>query len=192
MGLEDVLDDIQKRKEETIDQISRETESEIGKIIQAAKAEAASITKGAKERAKDESKQITTRILSRANIEGRMLLNNTMNERVEEAVSELVKNIDAYRKSGSYRKLLVSLSQKALDQLGPGSALYSRGDDVEYLKKSFPKIRVEQIDRDILGGVVAVSDGGRREIDYSLENIIDAVKDDFASQVLKSIGGLDD
>ena len=192
MGLEDVLDDIQKRKEETIDQISRETESEIGKIIQAAKAEAASITKGAKERAKDESKQITTRILSRANIEGRMLLNNTMNERVEEAVSELVKNIDAYRKSGSYRKLLVSLSQKALDQLGPGSALYSRGDDVEYLKKSFPKIRVEQIDRDILGGVVAVSDGGGREIDYSLENIIDAVKDDFASQVLKSIGGLDD
>ncbi len=191
MGLEDILDDIQKRKEENIDQISRETEDEIGKIIQAAKAEAASIAKDTKERAKEESSQIITKAVSRANIEGRMLFNKATNEKVEEAIKGVMNSVERYRKSDSYRKLLVTLSQKALNQLGPNSIVYSRKDDLEYLKRALPKVSIEPIDHDITGGVVVVSNDGRMEIDYSLENIIEDMKDSFASQMLKIIGGSD-
>ena len=192
MGLEDVLDNIRKHKEEMIAEIVKKADLETARITQEAKAEASMALKESRDKAKADAAQIMTREISRANIEGRMLLNNAINEKVDAAISGILEDMDSYRKSGSYRSMLVKLSKKAMSELGSNCAIYCSGDDYDYLKGQLQKATIKRAVSNMSGGIIAVSEDGKREVDYSIKNIIDGMKDSIASEILKRMEGLNE
>ncbi|MCL4404791.1 V-type ATP synthase subunit E family protein [Candidatus Marsarchaeota archaeon] len=192
MGLEEIVAEINKRKELEVSKILSDARSEASKIIDAAKQKAAEEYKELTSKAEFEAAQIKAREQSKANIEAKRLLYNAISEKLSSAEALLRENIGEYKQGDTYAALIEKLANNCLEELGYDCTIYASADDIKALKKKFPKANLKQADGDLDFGVYAISSDGKRVIDYGLESIMHASRGAFYSRLLKAINGKHD
>ncbi|MEM3827397.1 MAG: V-type ATP synthase subunit E family protein [Candidatus Micrarchaeaceae archaeon] len=186
MGLQDVLENIRKHSEESLSKIESDTAAQEKEILDSAKEEAKGILEAARGRAKKDAELIKAKEAARARIDGRMIYNNALGEKAESAIELLKESIGSYTKTSEYKSLLEVLVAKALANLGEGCTIFARREDMPYIKK-IPGVHSLQAGEGFAGGIKAATADGKREVDYTIESIIDAMKDRLASRIIDFI-----
>lgn len=189
MGLEEIIDDIEKKKQLETDRLIGDARAQASEIIKAAKDAASKKSKEILDAADLEAKQIKARELSKANIEAKRLVYSAMQESLDNAYKELRKNIASYLKSSQYKALLLKLYNTALDEIGEGCTVYVRKDDVQALEGLKRKAKILDAGSAFAGGLIAVSADGKKELDYSMDRILEIIKPRMYSKLLKLITG---
>jgi vacuolar-type H+-ATPase subunit E/Vma4 len=189
MGLEEILKGIKSRKEATLAQIASDTKAQRDKIIGEAKEQAKAIAKEGRAHAKRDAELIEARETSKARIEGKMIYNNALNDRIEEALTSIRNDLGSFTKSNTYNKLLDKLANEVLAGLGNDCTIFANSNDIAYLKGRIKGGNLIQAKEEFIGGIKAVSKDGRREMDYSLESIMEGLRDGLASRIIEELRG---
>lgn len=190
MGLEEILKNIELDTKTKVKQIADEADAEVGKIDNQSRNEVEEYRKNAKIKAENDAKQLLTRELSRANTEAKGVYQGAVNNYIDDSISQLNENIGSYLNSADYQKLLNKLAGMATQELGPGCTLEVRKADAQKLKAPKDSKVVASKD-DFIGGVRATSEDGKRYVDYSMEKIIETLRDNMAVGLLEMIKGGD-
>ncbi len=187
MGLEDILSEIEKKRELEVAKTLNDAKAQAAKIIEEAKADAASKSAASLDKAEFEAKQITARELSKANIEAKRLYYDALSQKLDSAYSMLMQDISEYRNSDQYKKLLQKLYDYAITTLGPDADVIARKEDIAVIRKAHPKAKITEADASFLGGLVAQSKDGRIELDYNMETIMQSIMPKLYSKFLALI-----
>jgi vacuolar-type H+-ATPase subunit E/Vma4 len=192
MGLEEIVAGIEKRKEQETSKLLSEARAEADKIIKDAKARAASESKETISRAEFEASQIKAREQSKANIEAKRILYSSMAEKLSAAEAELRASISEYKNTDDYKALILKLCSNALDALGADCEVHAAKDDMQLIKKKFPKAKLSEAPEGFAFGLYANSSDGKMAIDYGLDSMLSKVRDGFYSRLIKVINGKND
>ncbi len=186
MGLEEILKNIELETKAKTKQIANAADAEIRKIEEEGQAAVAGHRKSARIKAEADAKQLLTRELSRANTEAKGIYQNAVNNYINDSMTSLNDNIGSYLESQEYQKLLNTLAGMVTQELGQGCTIAVQKRDVPKLKQ-IKDVKVIEAKEKFLGGVRATSNDGKRYMDYSIEKIIESLRDSIAVGLLKMI-----
>ncbi|MCL5100253.1 MAG: V-type ATP synthase subunit E family protein [Candidatus Marsarchaeota archaeon] len=189
MGLEDILENINRTTKESVKRITDEAKGEADSIRAEAEAKAQSIMQEYSAKAESDAKQLATRELSKASIAAKMEYSAEVNKRVSKAIDSIRGNLQKYAKSPAYRKLLAALAQKAAGELGEGCTLYVQEGDMQLIKQDGKGFKVAKAKDRFAGGLKGSSIDGKREVDYTLEAILQGLHGKVALELVKLIKG---
>ncbi|MCL4387881.1 V-type ATP synthase subunit E family protein [Candidatus Marsarchaeota archaeon] len=192
MGLEEIVAGIDKRKEQETSKLLSEARAEADRIMNEAKEKASSESKGIISKAEFEASQIKAREQSKANLEAKRLLYGSMSDKLSAAEAELRASISEYKNTEDYKALVLKLYSNALDALGNDCEVHAAKDDMQLIKKKFPKAKLYEAQEGFAFGLYANSSDGKMVIDYGLDSILSKVKDGFYSRLIKAINGKND
>ncbi len=187
MGLEEIIKNIESDTKSKTKQIVDDAGAEAQKIKDAAAAEADEYTKSANAKADNDAKQLLMRELSRANIEAKGVYQNAVSSYINDSVKMLSNNIGEYMNSADYQKLLGKLAMLAVQELGSGCTLMLQKADIPKLKMAPKDAKIVESKEKFLGGLRGLSQDGTMYVDYSIEKIIDSLKDGIAVKLLDLI-----
>jgi len=185
MGLEEILKNIESDTKAKAKQIADSTEAEIDKINEQSLAEVEEYKKNARIKAENDAKQLMTRELSRANTEAKGVYQSAVNDYINDSMDSLNGTIDKYLEGPDYRKLLNKLAEMATRELGEGCTLMVQRRDAQKLKTT--GVKVAEATEEFLGGLRATSEDGKLYVDYSIEKIIELLRDSIAVRLLEKI-----
>ncbi len=188
MGLEDILEGIDRTAKENAKRITDEAELEANRIRADADAKARDITQDYSSRAESDAKQLATRELSKASIAAKMAYSMRVNELISVAIGSIRSGLQKYAKSPTYKKLLAVLAGRAASELGDGCTLYVQASDMQLIKNG-GAFAVAQAKEKFAGGLRGVSADGKQEVDYTLEAILDGLHGKIALELMKRIKG---
>jgi len=192
MGLEEIISEINKRKDLEVSKILSDARAEASRKIEEAKVQSSKESKEILSKAEFEATQIKAREQSKANIEAKRILYEALSEKLLEAESVLHSDISEYKSTEGYKALLLKLYSNAVDALGKDCKVYVAEDDMPIIKKKFPKAKLNAAADGFTFGLYAESADGKMVVDYGLENIILRSKDKFYSRLIKAINGKND
>ncbi|MGC8687526.1 MAG: V-type ATP synthase subunit E [Candidatus Micrarchaeia archaeon] len=180
MGFEEVLRSIREKAESETNAIIEQAESESASILEDANAKASAYIALMDSRAKSDSARLIASTESRANIEAKHLIDKEVNQKLADAMAMLQAYLQEYSKSEEYAKLMGALSEKALKLLGE-CTIYVQKRDLKLLKGA------KASEESFLGGLIAVSKDGTKQVDYTLEGILSRISDSVMSKLIKEI-----
>jgi vacuolar-type H+-ATPase subunit E/Vma4 len=180
MGFEEVLRSIREKAENEAKTIIEQAESESSLILNDANAKALAYSEAMAAKAKSDSARLLASAESKANIEAKHIIDQAVNQRLNEAMSMLREYLAEYPKSGEYAKLMNALSQRSSQLLGE-CTIYVQKRDMKLLKGS------KEAKESFSGGLIAVSNDGTKQIDYTLEGILSRLNDSIISKLIKSM-----
>ncbi len=187
MGLEEIIKNIEADTKAKSKQIVDAANAEAKKIEENAAAEAAEQTKDSNSKADSDAKQLLTRELSRANIEGKGIYQEAVNGYINDAMQTLGDNLGDYTASAEYQKLLGVIAATAVKELGPGCTLMLQKRDLQKLRGAGKDAKITESREQFAGGLRGLSQDGKMYVDYSLEKIIESLKDGIAVKLLDQI-----
>lgn len=188
MGLEDILKNIESDTKAKVRQTVDQSISDAQVIADQAAAQADKIMKDSRAKAEMDAKQLQARELSRANIEAKNTYQNSVNKALGESFKAIQDGLWDYVNTDDYAKLLNKLAAMAISELGDGCTLVVQKKDIPKLKLR-GNAKVEASDKEFVGGVIGVSANGMMSVDYSLEKVLDGMKDGIAVKLLDLIKG---
>jgi vacuolar-type H+-ATPase subunit E/Vma4 len=189
MGLEEILENIDKVTEESVRSIIAEANEEAKRILGEADSAAKERANASKAKAEADSRQLIAKEVSKASIASRMAYYAEVNRRVGAAFDGITAGLQAYAQSPSYKKLMAALAARAVQELGDNcTLLVQKGDDV-VVKQGKRKVTVSVASERFAGGLKAVSADGKEEIDYTLETLVERLRDRVATRLLERIRG---
>ena len=167
MSLEEVLNDIERDKEERKKQIADATSQETAKIELEREEKIQALQMEYENRMKEEGDRLYSSIIDRANVEAR----NTIRMRVQEILDqyaakadEWIKNLPQSKEYADILKKMIDVSRKSL---GPDCVIKAnKADRDKILDKN-----VDFGDVDPFGGILATTKDGRVELDLRLSKI---------------------
>ncbi len=186
MGLDEILEKIEKDSEAKVEKIIEAAHSESKKIVDDAKRKGDERINSAKEKAEFESKAMIAREESRTRIEAAQRYQEALNAHINGAVDTVRKHLDEYRKSPDYKKLLNKLVERSVSDLGEGCTIYVNQSDVPLIRQS-EQFHIAEPQDAFSGGIKAVSKDGTMSVDYTLEELLKGVSDKIAVGILKAI-----
>ncbi|MCL5680083.1 MAG: V-type ATP synthase subunit E [Candidatus Marsarchaeota archaeon] len=192
MGLEEIVAEINKRKELEVSKIISEARSEANRIIAEANAKSSEDSKGIISKAELEASQSRAREQSKANIEAKRILYESLSNKLAEAEALLQGNLSEYKATDGYKALLLKLYSNATEALGKDSRIYVAEEDMSIIKKKFPKAKLNAAHEGFSFGLYAESADGKMTMDYGIESIIARSKEGFYSRLIKAINGKND
>ncbi len=186
MGLKEILEDIDANTDAEIEGITQKAEEEAKRISEEAGARSADKTRRMEAKSKSDAEQIMIRETSKANIAAKMAYDQEANNRIEAAIDKMRDRLQEYMKSAKYGKLLNALAAKAAAELGSDCAILVRKEDMQLLDQE-AGFKLDDVKEHISGGLVAASDDGKMEIDYTLDALLAALHDRLAQKLLERV-----
>ena len=138
-------------------------------------------------KAKSEAAQLLSSMKARSDMAARQLYNAELEARISDAFDWLRKSLPDYAKTKDYTALLKKLASMASEELGDGCRLLVRKEDLQKLKGV--KGAEAGVDSKSAGGLVGVSADGRRYIDFTLETLLNEIRDRLEVRFVKEIEG---
>ena len=186
MGLKEILEDIDANTDAEIEGITQKAEEEAKRISEEAGARSADKTRRMEAKSKSDAEQIMIRETSKANIAAKMAYDQEANNRIEAAIDKMRDRLQEYTKSAKYGKLLNALAAKAAAELGSDCTILIRKEDMQLLDQE-AGFKLGDVKEHISGGLVAASDDGKMEIDYTLDALLAALHDRLAQKLLERV-----
>jgi vacuolar-type H+-ATPase subunit E/Vma4 len=124
---------------------------------------------------------------ARSDMAARQLYSEELEARMSDAFDWLKKGLPDYAKTKSYTALLKKLASMASEELGEGCRLIVKKEDLPKLKG----VRGAEAggDNKSAGGLVGVSADGKRYIDFTLETLLEEMRDRMEVRFVKEIEG---
>ncbi|MCL5430290.1 MAG: V-type ATP synthase subunit E [Candidatus Marsarchaeota archaeon] len=189
MGLEEIVNGINKDTQEKIEAMMKDANAKADRIIEEAKREAEVHKKEMDEKAKHDAQMLDARERSRANIESRHIYDNAVNSKMQEILYIIRSYLSEYVKTADYGKLLNKLESDAEAQLGSDCTVFVMKRDMPILKGAKAKIKAIGEKNSMVGGLEAESADGTRSVDYSLEHLFEDLKQELSAEILKIMMG---
>jgi vacuolar-type H+-ATPase subunit E/Vma4 len=183
MGLEEILKNIEIDTRTRTQQITDAASAELRKMEESSELEVAEFRKSADAKSENDAKQLMTRELSRANAEARALYQKAVNEYLDECIETIQQNTGSYIGSADYPKLLGKLADMAVEELGNDCTIMVQKNDIQKLK-GLKGARVQESRDQFMGGLRAESADGTMYVDYSIEKIMDSLRESVAVKLL--------
>jgi vacuolar-type H+-ATPase subunit E/Vma4 len=186
MGLEEIVARIEKDTElkvkKTLDDAGLKSQS----IMDDAKKQAQDYLSGKLSAASEAAEMLVSKASSKADVEGAQIYQMALNNSIEKSIEDIRKQLAVYAKSEDYKRLLAKLSEAASKELGEGCIIMARKQDMVMIKP-MQGVSVEQAKEAFSGGIVAYSADRKRSIDYTLDKLLDSIKDRVAVEILKRV-----
>jgi vacuolar-type H+-ATPase subunit E/Vma4 len=186
MSLDEIKQNIESDTRSKVKQIVDQAGTEAKKIENDAAEEARRYEESAKGKTATDAKQLLVRELSRANIAGKEIYQSAVNDYLTESTATLQKALPGYTRSKDYKKLLGKLARMAASELGEGCTLMLQSQDIKKLD-SLKGVKIAKSSEKFTGGLKGESSDGKRSIDYSLENILDSMKESIGVRLLSQV-----
>ncbi len=183
MGLEEIIFSIENDTKAKVTKIIDDAKAEAARIRENAAKDAAEYTSEMRFRAQTEANQLIAREASKADIEAKQIYQNAMSSVLNDTISIIRENLSAYAKSDSYTKLLNKLAKRASDELGGDCTIMVQKNDIAKLRGASAK--VVSSEEKFVGGLKAASKDQSMYVDYSLEAILESIKDQLATNLMK-------
>ena len=189
MGLEEILDNIDRATEEEVQHILSDANGEAKRILAEAEASAREQEQAGVEKAESDARQLVARETSKASIAAKMAYYGEVNKRVGAAFEGVSGSLQAYTKTQGYKKLLNALAARAAKELGDGCTILVQQGDVQAVKAGKAKVSIGVAKERFAGGLKAASADGKQEVDYTLEALLERLRDRIAMKLLERIKG---
>jgi vacuolar-type H+-ATPase subunit E/Vma4 len=188
MGLEEIIKNIELDTKSKAKLILDDAATQAEKIYLEADARAKEHIEQVNAKAENDAKQLVMRELSRANIESKGIYQNAVNDSINHSLETLHGSLDEYMKGADYTKLLGKLAALAVGELGAGSTLLLQKADVQKVKTTAIKdATIQEAKEKFVGGLRGFSKDKSMYVDYSLDKIIESLKEDIAVKLLDLI-----
>ncbi|MCL4389441.1 hypothetical protein M1397_02420 [Candidatus Marsarchaeota archaeon] len=186
MGLEEIVDRINKDTEDKANRIIDKARGDASKTLNAAAAKASSIRKMKAAKAENDSGLIVSKAASKAEVDGAQLYQKKVNDSINSSIDALRKHLSKYTKTDEYARLLSKLCSLAEHELGDGCKIEMQKDDAVKIRPG-GKYTIVDAPAGFAGGIRAVSADGKRSVDYSLERLLESMNDRIAVELLKAM-----
>ena len=170
MGLEEIIDSIEKESANKREKILDDARKEAEKRKEMADAKADETIKKFKKRGEFDGNRIISINHSKNIIESRFDYQSRVEDAVKNGKDTLIQNIKRILESEIYPKLIEKILDKAVLELGDDCIIEARKEDIKRIPKGAGFNLKEN--KSLEGGIIAYSKDRKMYIDYSLLNII--------------------
>ena len=185
MGLEEIIANIESDTKAKVASVLDSAAKEGQRIKEDAQKKANEHIDMTKKKAQGDAARLVARELSRANIESRRIYQDALTQAVDSAWDMLGKSLSEYTKSTDYSALLNKLVSIAENDLGSDCTVWVQKADIPKIKKS--RSTVMEAKEEFSGGLRASTKDGKMSVDFTLENILQGIKEDIAVKVLDAV-----
>ncbi|MEM3399868.1 MAG: V-type ATP synthase subunit E [Candidatus Micrarchaeia archaeon] len=189
MGLEELREEILRKARDEAKELEEKAGLESERIIKGAKDERKRILAGAKESANALVEAERRERIAAARLDARNLIGKAKDELIEDSLVKIWEYMKEYTKSKAYDDFLRKVIMRGMKEIGKECTICVRREDVENVKKMFPKADVETAGTSIAGGVIVKSKDGRIRANYSLEAIFEENSALLRRKILDILGG---
>lgn len=183
MGLEEIISNIENDTKAKVNKVVDDAKAEASRIRDNAAKDAAEYTSEMRFRSQTEANQLVARETSKADIEAKQIYQNAVSTVLGGTISTIQDNLSGYVKSDAYVKLLNKLAARAIDELDGDCTITVQKADLPKLKGIDAKVVAAK--DNFVGGLKAVSKDESMYVDYSLEAILEGMKDQLATNLMK-------
>lgn len=170
MGLEEIIDSIEKESANKREKILDDARKEAEKRKEMADAKANETIKKFKEMGEFKGNMIISVGHSKNSIESRFDYQSRVEDAVNNGKHILIQNIGKILESKIYPKLIEKIVDKAVRELGDDCIIEARKEDIKKISKGTGFSFKEN--KSLEGGIIAYSKDKKMYMDYSLLNII--------------------
>ncbi len=185
MGLEEMLDSIDRETRVRVEGLGKRAREESEGIVGAAEAEAKRLLAESVSKAKAEGEGEMRRALASKSMELKRRYHNALNEIISDSIARIYESVDDFRASETYAKLMPLLYKRVIGALGADCIIRMRAEDARLLGERIGD-RLRD-DDGVRAGMIGVSRDGLREVDYSFKSIIDMVENDLSGSLSEMV-----
>ncbi len=186
MPLEDILQEVEKRKDQEIKKISDEYKSRIDSVNSEVEKELLRLEADYAKKTEDDSRALRERELELAKMEAKGLEREKISQLMNNALQRadfFLKNIAETKQYSQILKKMVNLS---MEVLGEGCVIRARKEDLSFLQ-DMNRIRIAKTHiRE--PGIIAESSDGSRELDLTISTIMEDLKEKISLELVKYLG----
>ncbi len=183
VGLEEIVGRVSKDAGAKVREIIEQAQADALKIRDHADEEAELYLKERKSAADYEARQLILREASKAKVDAKSVYRDRISEILGGSFAQLESELEQYAKGEDYIKLLSKLMELAAEELGENCTLYMLEKDMRRVK--FPAGANKGIlKEETIGGLKGISEDGRLSVDFTLENIIELLRDSISAKAL--------
>lgn len=186
MPLEEILQEVEKRKEQEIKRISEEYKSKIDSVNSDLEHELNNLESHYEKKTEDDSRALRDRELELARMEAKNLAREKVSQLMQNAFERadfFLRNISDTKEYSGILKKMVSLSTEIL---GGDCVIRARKEDVSFLQDmNTIKIAKGHIKEP---GIIAESSDGSRELNLTIGTIMDDLREKISLELIKHLG----
>lgn len=186
MPLEDILQEVEKRKEQEIRKISDEYKSKIDSANSEVENQLRKLEAKYAKKTEDDSRGLRERELELAKMEAKGL----EREKVSQLMNNALQRADFFMKNiaetEQYKAILKKMVNLSLEVLGPNCIVSARKEDLSFLQ-DMNRIRIAKTYIKEPGIIVESSDGSR-ELDLRINTIMEDLKERISLELVKHLG----
>jgi vacuolar-type H+-ATPase subunit E/Vma4 len=182
MGLPDVKAAIQEKTKSEIAVRLEEAKTQAEKIISEAQEQVKLKQQMHKEKTQELLDAMERRETAAANFTRKSILLAEKRKAIEEVFQNVATAVQTMSKA-ERNKMLMQLAQKASDAIDV-TTVHANNTDIQTLTKAFPKAKIVADDK-ISGGFIADDQTGTVRIDYTIDTLLSAVREQHMAELTK-------
>ena len=186
MPLEDILQEVEKRKDQEIKKISEEYETKIGSVNSEVEEELQRLEAYYSRKLEEDSRALREREVELAKMEAKGLEREKISQLMNNALQRadfFLRNIADTREYSQILRKMVNLS---MEILGENCIVHARKADLSFLQ-DMNRIRIAK-DHIKEPGIIAESSDGNRELDLTIGTVMDDLREKISLEFVKHLG----
>ncbi len=186
MPLEDILQEVEKRKEEEIKRISDEYKSRIDSVNAGVEKELRDLESKYAKKTEDDSRSMRDREIELAHMEAKSLAREKVSQLMQSALGRADFFLMNVAETKEYRSVLEKMVSLSNSTLGKDCIIHCRKEDQSLLKEICKnKLSNHNTKRP---GIVAESSDGSKELDLTMGTILEDLRERISLELIKHLG----
>ncbi len=187
MALKDILEDVEKKKQERLTYINTQCNKELEAIRQSSEKEIDNIRKEFKSKLASDLEITERRERDSINMEKNSMILKKKTEIVSSLLENLNIRLPELRRNDKYESILSDSLKVAERDLGKDFIVKCAPEDAEILGKKMKEIKIQK-DPAIRLGIICNSANGERIIDFRVDRLFKEVRQELEAMILENIG----
>lgn len=188
MGLESILSEIENNRKERIDALRQEYDKKTGELVISTEKQINNIRAESEAMLARQLEEARARYSTALEIEERRILKERKDHLISDALLLFDELATSFYKTKEYKKILASMVKSAKELLGKDCKIFASESDLESLGETKGVHKLQKASR-FTGGIFAVSSDGKKELDLTMDTIMEAIKENLIAEVAVRIGG---
>ncbi len=187
MALEEIINEIQKKKDMDLDNLSRKFQDDQMRLRLDADRRIKKLMEDYEKKIANEMSMLERKEISEAELDSRTTVRRKYNELMESGLSKALFYLEDFQKWKNYPEILESMVSMAKKKLGSGCTVKVSKTDLPKLSEH-KGISIVASDEILKGGLKAVSRDGFMELDLTTDTIMADLREKLSVRILESVG----
>ena len=186
MSLENILNEIDRSREEQIKKINDYYDQKINEIKATCNTKIKHLEEDFAIKGKNDTRSIIGQYEDRIKIQTKQIIDSRKRDIIKNALEESRSHITSLNKSSKYRELLQNMIDTAITKFGNDLIIHCSENDEEKIKSILTSANII-VDKNIKSGLIAVTKDGKKMIDFRLNSIFDSISDELSLYFYENI-----